>query len=579
MKKTKFIVVFLMAFAVAAYAQTAKIQVIHNTPIPGPLQNFDAYVTVPAPAKILDDFSYREATPFIDVPANTTITIHLAPPTSSSIADTIPGATLTLPPLTDGENYYLVAYGAPSPQFSLFSGALLSSPSPPQAALAFFHGGNDAPAVDIVARGVGTMSDNLAFGNLDGYMLVAPLFYVVDIFDSTSTTKVKSYYAPLVTASGAAAFVFASGYLNPGSGQPEFGIFAALANGTVVTIPEIKTAFAQILHNSADAAAATADIYVKNNLSGTNYETVKVDDLAFRSATAVTPIEFALLPNDSVTLAVAPSNSTSINDAIFSKNYKLTANARYLVFANGILPGSTGYNPATPFNLYVGAARFQAQAGPGTTDVNIFHGSTDAPNIVDVIQTAPGNVVLANDLAYGTFSGYVPVNSSNNYTVELRDQNGTTNFLGGNFFLPLALNPQASGAAIVVFASGFVNPANNNNGASFQLCAKGGTPGPATCFSPIPVGVEEAKYVSKIIMYPNPATSQLYVEYMLESALPVKVNVYNAAGQLSASADKGVEAKGRGITTVDVSGLAKGVYLVNVLIGDKVNITRSVLVE
>jgi hypothetical protein len=61
--------------------------------------------------------------------------------------------------------------------------------------------------------------------------------------------------------------------------------------------------------------------------------------------------------------------------------------------------------------------------------------------------------------------------------------------------------------------------------------------------------------------------------------LPVKVNVYNAAGQLSASADKGVEAKGRGITTVDVSGLAKGVYLVNVLIGDKVNITRSVLVE
>jgi hypothetical protein len=581
MKKINLLVTLVVAFAVSAYAQTAKIQVIHNSPVAGLFANFDAYVTVPTATRILDDFSYREATPFFDVPAGVPVVIHLAPASSTSIADTLAGATITLPALTAGSNYYVVAYGAPTPQIVLFGGALLSSPSPPNVALAFFHGGNDAPAVDISARGVGLMSDNLEYGALDGYVLLSPVVYIADIFDSTSTTKLKSYYAPLVTASGAAAFVFASGYLTPGSGQPEFGIFAALANGTVIALPEIKTAYAQVIHNSADAAAATVDVYVKNNLAGTAYETVKIDDLAFRTVTGVTPVEFAVLPNDSITIGVASANSSSINNAFSTKNYKLDANSQYLAIASGILPSSTGYNPTVPFDVYVGAARFQSTAGVGTTDVNIFHGVTDAPAAIDLIETAPGNTVLANDLAYGNFSGYTGVNSTNNYTVEVREQNGTTNFLGGNFFLPLALNPQASGAAIVVFTSGFVDPLNNNNGAGFQLCAKGGSnvPPAATCFSPIPVGVEEMKYVSKMIMYPNPATTDFNIEYMLESAQTVTVNVYNAAGQLQTTVDKGVEQQGRGMATVNVSNLAKGAYFVNILIGEKVNITRSMIIE
>jgi hypothetical protein len=579
MKKLIFTLLSAFIIFATANAQTANLQVIHNSSMGGLISNFDAWVITPGgPVKVLDDFSYREATAYLPVPSGAAFNIHLAPPTSTSIADTLAGVSLGMPALSAGVNYCLMAFND-TVDFALIGGVAQTSTSG-NTTIAFFHGSDDAPTVDVVIRGGGTLFPNVPFGNFHDTIKTFPAaFYVIDVYDETQTTKLKSYYAPLVTANGSGGIAFASGFVNPGASQPAFGVFAALPNGTVVPLPEVKTAFAQILHNSADASATSVDVYVKNNLTGTAYENVKAaDDLAFRAGTAVLPIEFAALTNDSVTIGVAPSTSSSIADAVWTKKYKLAGNSQYLLFANGILPTSSGYTPATPFDVIVGAARFQSTAGVGTTDVNIFHGVTDAPTI-DVVETAPGSAQFADDLAYGEFSGYTGVNSANNYTVEIRDQTGTMNPLGGNFFLPLGLNPQASGAAIVVFASGFLDPASNNGGAALQLCAKGGTVGAATCFSPIPLSVEEKTFVSNMIMYPNPAKTNFNIEYMLESDQNVKVNVYNATGQLQISADKGVESKGRGITTINVSNLAKGMYLINVLVGDNVNVTRSIIVE
>jgi hypothetical protein len=571
----------VVSTTVFAGGPSATIQVVHNSPDLAGFGTIDLYYYFPGGSSglLANDFDYREATSFVNVSNSVNLngfSLGIAPSASTSIGDTIIDVG-AIGNLTDVTNYIMMVYGQGN--ILLISPALTTSPSPPAAAVAFFHGGDDAPAVDVNVRGQGTLFDNVEFGGLDGYFALNPLSYVIDVFDSTSTTKVKSYYAPLGTASGAAALVFASGYLNPGSGQPAFGVFAALASGTVIPLPEVKAGFAQIIHNSADAAAGTVDVYTRNNLAGTAYETVlAADDLAFRAGTAVLPIEFYEGGNDSVTVAIAPSSSSSINDAIWTKKYKLMGNSQYLLFANGILPSSSGYSPATAFDVIAGAAAFQSAGGTGFTDVNIFHGVTDAPTI-DVVETAPGSAQFADDLSYGEFSGYNAVNAANNYTVEVRDASGTVNPLGGNFFLPLGLNPQANGAAIVVFASGFLDPSNNNAGASFQLCAKGGTAGAATCFSPIPLSVEEKAFVSNMIMYPNPASSNFNIEYMLESAQSVKVNVYNAAGQLQITADNGVESKGRGMTTLNVSNLASGMYFVNVLVGENVNVTRSIIVE
>lgn len=63
-------------------AQTARLQVIHNAPEP----TVDIYVNG---ALLLNDFTFRSATPFIDVPANVVLSIAVAPGTSTSVSDAI----------------------------------------------------------------------------------------------------------------------------------------------------------------------------------------------------------------------------------------------------------------------------------------------------------------------------------------------------------------------------------------------------------------------------------------------------------------------------------------------------------
>jgi hypothetical protein len=74
------------------YAQTARLQVIHNAADPGAV-SVDIYLNG---TLLLNNFGFREATPYIDAPAGTPINIGVAGPNSSSAADTIKNFTVTL---------------------------------------------------------------------------------------------------------------------------------------------------------------------------------------------------------------------------------------------------------------------------------------------------------------------------------------------------------------------------------------------------------------------------------------------------------------------------------------------------
>lgn len=79
-----------------------------------------------------------------------------------------------------------------------------------------------------------------------------------------------------------------------------------------------QTARVQIIHNSADAAAAEVDIYVDAGLA--------LDDFAFRTATP-----YIDLPADNqIEIAVAPSNSTGVGDAIATFPITLTSGETYV---------------------------------------------------------------------------------------------------------------------------------------------------------------------------------------------------------------------------------------------------------
>ena len=106
------------------------------------------------------------------------------------------------------------------------------------------HGATDAPTVDVIARGVATLVDNAAYRDMTGYITVPAASYILDITPgSANETIVASFAADLSGLEGGSAVVFASGFLTPSANQngEAFGIFAALANGTVVQFSTVTS--------------------------------------------------------------------------------------------------------------------------------------------------------------------------------------------------------------------------------------------------------------------------------------------------------------------------------------------------
>lgn len=221
-----------------------------------------------------------------------------------------------------------------------------------------------------------------------------------------------------------------------------------------------QTATLQVIHNCADAAASTVDIYAGANLL--------IDDLQFRYASQT----FTNIPaGTNIVIGVAPPTSTSAAQAIASFTVNFAANSHNIVVADGIV-SPTGYTPSSmtrPFTLNTYTLGLSAAPNASTTSILVHHGSTDAPT-VDVVAPFSGSVAvipnaLVNDAAYGAFAGYLNLPTAN-YNIQIRDQNSEN--VVAEYLAPLS-SLNLGGTALSVIASGFLNPANNSNGMAFGL--------------------------------------------------------------------------------------------------------------
>jgi len=168
MKKiTKLFWLGMVLISSISYAQNARLQVIHNSPDLA-AATVDVYVNN---IILLNDFTFRTATPFIDVPAGVSLSIDVAPSTSSSSAEGIFNLTATL---AAGETYIIVANGIVSatgysvaPNFNLNVYALgrEAATSPTNTDVLENHGSPDAPTVDVVETSIpaGTIVDDISF--------------------------------------------------------------------------------------------------------------------------------------------------------------------------------------------------------------------------------------------------------------------------------------------------------------------------------------------------------------------------------------------------------------------------------
>ena len=539
----------------------ARVQVIHNAADPAAAV-VDVYGNSDP---LIPDFAFRTATPFIDVPAGVDITIGIAPGTSTSVNDTIPGLSTTVN-LTAGQTYVVIANGVTAPgsfatnpdgrpiNFGLFLKTTVRESATDGSNVDFFvlHGATDAPTVDVIPQSsAAPLVDNAAYGDITGYLSVPASQYFLNITPgSDNSTIVASYNVDLSSLGGGSAVVFASGFLDPAANQngEAFGIYAALANGTVVAFPLNTNARVQVIHNSADPAAAVVDVYGNSD--------PLIPDFAFRTATPFIDVPAGV----DITIGIAPGTSTSVNDTIpgLSTTVNLTAGQSYVVIANGVTaPASFAVNPdgrPTSFALYVKPAVREAGTDGGNVDFFAFHGATDAPT-VDVI--ARGVATLVDDAAYGDFTGYLSVPAAL-YTLDVTPAAGSP--VVASFAADLST---LGGGSAVVFASGFLDPTTNQNGEAFGLFAAlaNGTVVPFTNTT----GIDESNIRFATGIFPNPANNRIQVGLQVKNAANAQVQVTDVTGRIVLN--RQAYLVDNQLLSLDIDQLPGGVYNLTVIEG------------
>ena len=293
---------------------------------------------------LIDDFNFREATPFIDVPAGVAIPVGIALGNSTSAADTLAGLGNTFT-LTPGQTYVVIANGvtnpaafAPNPDarptaFTFFvkAGVHVSSAVSTDVDFIVLHGSTDAPAVDVIANGALTIVNDASYGDITDYLSVPAASYSLGIAPAAGSPVILNYTADLSTLGGGAAVVFASGFLDPNTNQngPAFGLYAALPNGVVVpftnttSVDELIQIFSGVYPNPANEQLNVS--FSKTEVGTATLSIIDVAGRVIRSTTQelgaerTSRIDVGSLANGIYQLSVKTNNGYDSRSFIISR--------------------------------------------------------------------------------------------------------------------------------------------------------------------------------------------------------------------------------------------------------------------
>ncbi len=219
--------------------------------------------------------------------------------------------------------------------------------------------------------------------------------------------------------------------------------------------PDIPDGMArvQFVHNVADPAGATVDVYLNDALS--------IDDFDFRTATP-----FIDLDAGTYDVVFAPDDSDDVDDGFQTfEGVEFSEGVRYLVIASGVVdPDDFTDNPDDidiALALYSFDNALEESVDPGVDQMVLFHGATDAP-AVD-LQVA-NETIIVDDLSYGEFSdgyltlppGVTPFDILVHETGDRVNSYQTPDLSGGEAYVAVASgflddtqNPDASFAIVV----------------------------------------------------------------------------------------------------------------------------------
>lgn len=540
---------------------TARVQIIHNS-ADAAAASVDIWLN---DGPLFTNVDFRTASPFVDAPAGVDFDISIQPAGST---DTIGAPFRTTYNLAGGEKYMIVANGilstsgySPAPAFGLDVYATAREAAAGGMGMTdvlVMHGSTDAPTVDVFESGVGagTIVDDISYGDFQGYLELGTLDYTLQIRNENNSAIVAAFEAPLagLGQDGAALAVLASGFLDPSMnsiGAP-FGLFAVLpAGGAFVPLPAaaIPMARAQVIHNSADAAAASVDVWLNDG--------PLVTDFDFRTATPFVDVQ-AGVPFD---VTIQGAGSTDTTNAVARFTYTLDEGETYVLIANGIVSGS-GYSPNIPFDINVFAGAQEMSMDAMNVDILAFHGSTDA-GTVDVVETTVPVDPLIADFMYEDFEGYVPL-AENDYVLSIES--------GGQSIVTYQVPLQSlgwAGEAVTLVASGFLDPSMNSNGAPFGLWVARATGGDLVEL-PISTGIVENDKILDLLVFPNPTTDNVQVRMNLVESGQTAMQVIDPLGRIVQERNMGQLSAGQQNFLVDLQDVTTGLYTMRLIQGNNI---------
>jgi hypothetical protein len=444
------------------------VQLIHNSPDPL-AANVDIWYDGGNGQQLFEaDFTYLDATTYKQTNTPTQLKFFVKPSGSSVSTPALDSFDVGV--LTTQYTQFIVSgvvgsgYAAnpnslsTAIKFNRLNNARTVGANPPLVDVIAFHGVTDAPGIDVRVRSGGPLLvNNLKYGSYSpAYLQVPASWYQLEVIVEDSSSVINTWIANTTALGGQSATIFASGFATPANNNngPALGLYAALANGTVVALPVRRTANVQLVHNSADPALDTVNVYVNTQLGFPN--------LKFRGATPFIPIT-ADFP---IQLGVVPTTGTSWADTIKTWTFFFNPDSNYVAMVTGVVnPANFAANPdalATGLDVAVKQGAVIANGSGTNVSFNFANGVTDVYALDARVRS--GGPLLFNNTEYKEVNNYIQA-PAYYYAWELLKQDSSLPVIDA-WILNLS---NYAGSGIYIFSSGFLTPSSNNNGPQFDL--------------------------------------------------------------------------------------------------------------
>lgn len=564
-----FLVLAFIFGARVGHAQ-ANVQLIHNSPDPV-VDTVDIYVNG---VKVDSNLVYLAATTFLPWPNGVPLNVAICYKHSFSQFDTI--RTFQYDSLTYQANYIFIISGvyhtdlyASNPDgrstalnFQIVKGALTSSIQQGRTSYAFVNGVTDCYGLDVVQRGGGSLlENNVKYGDVEGYNTDDAWYFDWTMLKEDSTEYVGIWSVVFAPYGNQSPVIFTSGFLHPDSNNegPLLRLFMAFNWGQVLEITPHNAAL-QLVHNSADEALDTVDVYVNGKKTYAS--------LPFRTSTPVLT-ERAELPFQ---MSLAPKNSTSVAQAFWSSDDSLV-NGKYIIrIMQGLMQSGYAQNPDginTAFEVLEKTDGRLTPASPTDFDFFFMNGVTDAGAVNLKLEDGP---VILTGAAYNEPSSYfsfVP----GDFIFDINDSSSGN--LAGSYPAHFSAFQGQTG---IVLTSGFSNPQNNNNGAASNLYLVTKRGGSFIPFGPA-MNVKQVEGGTEIKLYPNPAANNLNITISVTEPDRVSIDICDLSGRALLEIANEITIFSNNAFNANLGQFQSGMYLVRIKSKTSVNTLPLVLTK